>query len=255
MLKKRACIPFEVFIKNKKFDKAIPNTNITLVDKCTGENIQLVTDYEGKISTCLTCNCEYELIAQKVNFQEVRSTVNTQNMDCSPAGAFNRVCYLELEEWNRQNGPASSDYVNEYFKGDPDGNYQVGDVLTLRNIYYDFDKYNIRSDAQYELDYLVTLMNNYPSMEIILSSHTDSRGTYDYNKWLSRKRAKAARQYLFDQGIAPYRINGYEANGELELVNPCGNGVDCSEEAHQENRRTEIKIPRIDQDVRIERSR
>lgn len=250
-LKKRNCIPFEGFVKNKKFDKYIPGVEITLLDKCTGESSTFFTSYDGKISQCLECNCEYELIARKVNFKEARTTINTQNMDCSPNGAFNRVLLLDLEGWNPQNGSVSPDYVNEYFKGDAKGNYQVGDVLTLKNIYYDFDKYNIRADAQYELDYLVTLMTNYPSMEIILASHTDSRGTYNYNTWLSRKRAKSARQYLYDKGIAPYRINGYEAKGEKELKNPCANGIDCLESEHQENRRTEIIITRIDANVSI----
>ncbi|MEM1123158.1 MAG: hypothetical protein AAGJ18_22140, partial [Bacteroidota bacterium] len=89
-LKKRSCIPFEGFVKNKKFDKEIPNATVTIVNKCTGDQEQLTTDFDGKIALCLDCNCEYELIARKANFDENRTTINTQNTDCSPAGAFNR---------------------------------------------------------------------------------------------------------------------------------------------------------------------
>ena len=72
--------------------------------------------------------------------------------------------------------------------------------ITLNNIYYDFDKDNIRADASNDLNYLVVIMNEYPSMEISLASHTDSRGETDYNRWLSRNRSKSAKKYLIEKG-------------------------------------------------------
>jgi len=67
-----------------------------------------------------------------------------------------------------------------------------GDIIVLENIFYDFDKYYIRSDAEADLNEVVMLMNKYPSMVIELGSHTDARGKFAYNETLSANRAKAA---------------------------------------------------------------
>ena len=95
--------------------------------------------------------------------------------------------------------------------------------------------------AALELTRLIQLMNDYSDMTIELSSHTDSRGSDDYNLKLSQNRADAAVAYIVGKGISKNRIvaKGY---GETKLVNECANGVDCSEAKHQENRRTEFKI-------------
>ena len=115
------------------------------------------------------------------------------------------------------------------------------EVIRLDKIYYDYDKFNIRPRAAEELNRLIKLMNDFPDMTIELSSHTDSRGSDDYNLKLSQNRADAAVEYILGKGISRNRIvaKGY---GETKLVNECANGVDCSEAKHQENRRTEFKI-------------
>ena len=111
----------------------------------------------------------------------------------------------------------------------------------MKNIYYDFDKSNIRPDAARVLDDLYIVLTEHPNMIIELSSHTDSRGSDSYNLKLSQQRADAAVAYLVKKGIEKYRLQpkGY---GETRLVNHCENGVECSEEEHQANRRTEIMI-------------
>ncbi|MCY1379264.1 Photosystem I chlorophyll a apoprotein A2 [compost metagenome] len=78
-------------------------------------------------------------------------------------------------------------------------------------------------------------------MTIELSSHTDSRGERQYNQSLSQQRAEAAVNYLVSKGIARKRLvaKGY---GENRLVNNCADGVNCTEEEHEQNRRTEIKV-------------
>ncbi len=119
-----------------------------------------------------------------------------------------------------------------------------GQTFTLKNIYYDFNKYNIRPDAAVELDKLVKIMEENPTLKIELSSHTDSRGSDTYNMKLSQNRAEAAVQYIISKGISSDRIvaKGY---GETKLVNECANGVKCSEAKHQKNRRTEILVTDI----------
>lgn len=118
---------------------------------------------------------------------------------------------------------------------------EVNKSIRLDKIYYDYDKWNIRPASAEELDRVVQLMKDYPDMKIELSSHTDARGSDAYNEVLSQKRADAAVQYIIAKGITTDRIaaKGY---GETRLLNRCGNGVACSEEEHQLNRRTEFKI-------------
>lgn len=113
--------------------------------------------------------------------------------------------------------------------------------IRLENIYYDFDKAGIRPDAAIELDKLVRIMKDNPTMWIELGSHTDSRGNDQYNQWLSQRRANSAVQYIIDQGIHKNRISA-KGYGESQLLNRCAKGVKCSETEHQLNRRTEFKI-------------
>ncbi|NPA68170.1 MAG: OmpA family protein, partial [Chlorobi bacterium] len=126
----------------------------------------------------------------------------------------------------------------------------LGKLIEINPIYFDFDKYNIRPDAAAELDKIVKIMNEYPNMEIELSSHTDCRGSAIYNLKLSDKRAKASADYIKKRITNPSRIYG-QGYGESRLVNDCGceggrgKGLKCTEEQHQQNRRTEFKIVRM----------
>jgi outer membrane protein OmpA-like peptidoglycan-associated protein/tetratricopeptide (TPR) repeat protein len=115
-------------------------------------------------------------------------------------------------------------------------------LADLDIIYFDLDKSNIRPDAAIELDKVVALMNKYPGMVIRLESHTDSRAEDDYNIRLSDRRATSTYEYIISHGIAADRITEYEGFGETQLVNKCSNGVKCSTEEHQLNRRTEFVI-------------
>lgn len=117
-----------------------------------------------------------------------------------------------------------------------------GKKLVINNLYYDVGKYNLRPEAKIELDKVVRLLKYNPNMSVELSSHTDSRGDDTYNQKLSEERAKAAVNYIiYNGGIERRRIQA-KGYGETQLLNRCSNGVQCTEEEHQMNRRTEIKI-------------
>lgn len=116
--------------------------------------------------------------------------------------------------------------------------------IVMENIYYDFDKWFIRPDAAFELDKLVTILKDNPKISIELSSHCDSRGSDQYNLVLSDKRAKAAVEYIITKGIDSKRMK-WKGYGETKHVNGCTNGVECTEEEHQKNRRTEFKVTKI----------
>ncbi|MBL7896355.1 MAG: OmpA family protein [Bacteroidia bacterium] len=116
--------------------------------------------------------------------------------------------------------------------------------IVLENIYYDLDKWFIRPDAAKELDRLVQVMMDNPKLTIELSSHTDSRAGDQYNLVLSDKRAKAAVEYIVSKGVDAKRMR-WKGYGESKLVNQCKNKVECSEELHQQNRRTEFKAIKL----------
>jgi outer membrane protein OmpA-like peptidoglycan-associated protein len=115
------------------------------------------------------------------------------------------------------------------------------EMYELKNIYYNFDKANIRSDASRTLDSLITILNKFPDMEIELTAHTDSRGSDRYNDNLSQRRAINAEAYLIKKGILKSRIQ-HAFRGETALTNECGDDVPCIDRLHQMNRRTEVRI-------------
>ncbi len=109
-------------------------------------------------------------------------------------------------------------------------------------IYFDLNKWYIRDDAALELDKIVSIMNQYPKMIIKIEAHTDSRGSDSYNLKLSDRRAKSTRDYIILQGIDASRIQSAIGYGETQLINKCKNGVKCSNEEHDVNRRSEFII-------------
>ncbi|MCX2681608.1 OmpA family protein [Galbibacter sp. EGI 63066] len=119
--------------------------------------------------------------------------------------------------------------------------FEEGKKFVLEDMHYDFDKHNIRKDATIILNELVTIMRKHPTLKIELSSHTDSRGNNAYNMSLSQSRAQSAVDYLVSKGIARNRMTA-KGYGESQLLNECSDGVSCSSEAHEENRRTEVKV-------------
>lgn len=128
---------------------------------------------------------------------------------------------------------------------------KVDQIFKLHNIYYDFDKHNIRPDAAAELDRVVTFLNENPDIAVELGSHTDARGTHRYNDRLSQRRAESAVKYIVERGTSRNRITA-QGYGETKLVNECADGINCSEEAHQANRRTEIKISGVPESPQAE---
>lgn len=121
----------------------------------------------------------------------------------------------------------------------------VGDDLAkafgIKIIYFDLDKWNIRPDAALELEKILDVMKQYPDMKIDVRSHTDSRQTFKYNEKLSDRRAKSTMSWLVKNGVDANRLTG-KGYGETQLVNKCADGVKCSEEEHQANRRSEFII-------------
>lgn len=129
-------------------------------------------------------------------------------------------------------------------KEDIEESYILRDTTIVKNIYYDFDKYNVREDAQVELDHLLEVLGANQSLSLELASHTDSRGTNNYNDVLADNRSKSAMNYLLENGLDKDRVT-IASYGENALLNKCGDSINCDENSHQNNRRTEIRLKSI----------
>ncbi|HQE35261.1 MAG TPA: OmpA family protein [Flavobacterium alvei] len=121
----------------------------------------------------------------------------------------------------------------------------LGKCFQIKMIYFDLDKYNIRTEAALDLEKILDVLNQNPTMKLDIRSHTDCRQTAQYNQVLSDKRAKSTIAWLVKNGVDPKRLTG-RGYGESQLVNNCGceptNKSNCTEEQHQMNRRSEFII-------------
>ena len=126
-----------------------------------------------------------------------------------------------------------------------DKDVDLAKVLNIKEIYFDLDKSDIRPDAAVELAKIVEVMRENPKMKIDIRSHTDSRASDEYNLRLSDRRAKSTLEWIVKQGIERKRLTA-KGYGETQLVNGCSNGVPCTEEEHQANRRSEFIIVSMD---------
>jgi peptidoglycan-associated lipoprotein len=113
--------------------------------------------------------------------------------------------------------------------------------IVIPNIYYDYDKATLRPESETVLDTLITLLQENPTVKLEIGSHTDSRGSDSYNEKLSQGRAESVVRYLISKGIVLERLTA-KGYGETKLVNHCANNVKCTEEEHQQNRRTTFKV-------------
>jgi outer membrane protein OmpA-like peptidoglycan-associated protein/tetratricopeptide (TPR) repeat protein len=199
-------------VMSEKDRKPIEGVTVNLKNDCDGAIRQIVTGVDGRYEFELTEGCDYTLSASKERYG-----TNTNRIKKLTSKARSKVLSADLNM------------------------LRVGDIVQLDNIYYDLDKWTIRSDASRELDKLVATMQKYPLLTVELRSHTDSRGDAAYNRYLSAQRANSVVSYLASKGISRKRMvaAGY---GESVLLNNCTNEVNCTEAEHQRNRRTEFKV-------------
>jgi len=213
---------------NKKYQNPLANAQVTLTNRCTGEFHTVLTDESGSFYFPLDdMPCEYDISGTKEKFEDklmLISTIDTTFENCFQVTV--PLTFIEINVPDRLSGGIK---------------LEEGMVLELYHVYFDLDKYKIRPDGYSDLVVLYELLKKYPDMTGELSGHTDRRNTHKYNETLSYNRAKAAREFLVNLGIAENRIliAGY---GETRLKNHCADGVNCSEEEHQRNRRVEFKV-------------
>lgn len=197
----------------------LPGTKVTLYDDQMNIKNETFSDGSGKYTFPVECGKIYFVRAEKPEYttKEVTVTISkTTGTTSLPIALEKSSCKVTI--------------------GD-----DLGVCFGIKMIYFDLDKSNIRTEAALDLEKILVVLNENPTMKLDIRSHTDSRATHQYNAALSDRRAKSTIKWLIKNGISPNRLTG-KGYGETQLVNKCSDGVNCTEEEHQANRRSEFII-------------
>jgi outer membrane protein OmpA-like peptidoglycan-associated protein len=181
------CILLSGTVLSDRFEIPVPGATVELFNACSDEKTITRTNIRGEYEFCLPIGCDYSLKGSKAGYEAGETTVTTVRLRGSRS--LNADIYIH---------PTSDAILREPIR--------EGTIIVLDDIYYDFNKSAIRKGAASDLDALAKLMQQYPSMQIELGAHTDSRGTTAYNLDLSNKRAASAKAFLVQRGIAGERI-------------------------------------------------
>lgn len=236
-LEKDPGLSLYALITDKRTGEPLENVKMTIIDNLTGKEIVYRTPITGDYRRPLNDKRindrgSYNIKLEKPGYFGKTVTYNT---------LFEKPGIYEVHK--------SLDFSLDKLEVGGD----ISKLIQINPIYFDFDKSNIRPDAAIELDKIVKVMIDYPGIVIELGSHTDARGSDSYNIRLSDRRAKSSAKYIKSQVSNSSSIYG-KGYGETKLINGCKNRVKCSDEEHQENRRTEFIIIKLDSDVKVNNS-
>jgi len=229
------CLYVSGLVVTEKFKRRIPNANILIKGDCEDYEERIQANIFGEFEYCIPMGCDFVLTAEREGYEKGQSTVSTAKL----RGRRTVEAEIRLK-------PKTEEILKRPIR--------EGTVIVLDNIYYDFNKSAIRAGEDSDLETLAKLMRTYPSMEVELGAHTDCRGGEEYNLKLSLKRAESAKDFLMGQGVTEERIKVF-GFGEAFPRNHCVDGVECSEDEHQFNRRTEVKVTKIDESLQFGYSR
>ncbi|MGB5322052.1 OmpA family protein [Lutimonas sp.] len=214
-------------VRDKESYETIAGATVDLYS-IDGSLLESVATYsDGTYQFTVSCAKEYELVASNPNYLNDKKRIEILEENYHSALHTN----LNLSKIERE-----KPVVNK-----------------MSPIYYEFDASNITQEAAAEMDKIADIMKENENLIIEASSFTDSRGTDAYNMELSKRRAKAAVEYLKSKGIDQSRIRS-KGYGEDKLINQCVNGVECKDESHQMNRRTEFNFVNIPADTKKKKS-
>ena len=224
-------------IAKDKDDNPLDAALITLFDDKGNVLDTVTTKNDGAFSFNVDTDKNFKLVGKKDTYKDGNVSANTFGND---EKVIADIVLLKKEE--EIAATDTEKVVKKPKKGD-----DLGKVLGFNSetIYFDFDKYDIRPDAIADLNKIVKVMNENPTMTIELGSHADCRGAKDFNQRLSNNRANASADYIKTRITDPNRVSS-KGYGETKLVNACpceGEEVaECSEKQHQNNRRTEFAV-------------
>lgn len=213
-------------VLDEKTEQPIANAMVTLLDSNNNKVSEMQADANGAFNFMLDCNKQYSIRAIKEGF----STAEKPFASTNELGlTLNRTLYLR--KGRDLTSPVAAGVGTD-----------LNTILSLNPIYFDLDKSYIRPDAEIELQKVIAVLKEYPTMNIDVRSHTDSRASDAYNLALSNRRNVSTINYIVEKGgIQRTRLSG-RGYGEERPTNGCINGAKCSEAAHQLNRRSEFII-------------
>ena len=185
---------------------------VTFIEVRKRNQSTIYPDNNGFFETALKENTSYMVVLKRKGLPNDTNLISTSNLDASG----------ELEPFYITGTGSSFNMV-------------------FRDIYFDFNRASLRPESKVEVENMYNILRRSPELRVEVSAHTDSRGSDDYNLALSNRRAKSVVDYLISKGIDKSRIipKGY---GESKLTNNCEDGVQCSKEEHQQNRRVEFTV-------------
>jgi peptidoglycan-associated lipoprotein len=198
-----------LIIKDKESGQLLNEVNITFKEKVSGTVVEAKTDSVGLVSSTLVKDKKYVVTTEKIGYDPEMFDFTAKNDN------------VTLETKIRKTGS--------------------GVMIRLENIVYEYDKANLSRSGKNQLDTLYRFLKENKKVSVELNSHTDSRGSEEYNLNLSKNRSLSCNNYLRAKGLKFNRVV-MKNYGESKLVNHCADGVECTEELHQVNRRTEFVI-------------
>jgi len=212
---KMKALTIDVFVKvvDKETKQPLTGASVKIKNQSTGEIKQYTTDANGNVSFVSDRRLDYTLNSHFHSHKDASSSFNTNVSGDN--SKLEQVVEMEM--------------------------IKKGDVFVINDIYFDYNKATLRIESEQELNKLADFLLENTNIKVELSAHTDARGAASQNQKLSQKRAQSCVDYLVKKGVPKENIvaKGY---GESKLVNRCKDGVECGEEEHQANRRTEIKV-------------
>lgn len=197
----------------------LPNSKVILYDDKMNKISETIASEKGLYSFKIDCNKKYLVRVSKEEYETIEKSFEPISI----------------------NGESKLDFELKRKIFPIEVGTDLAKVLNISIIYFDLDKWNIRKDAAEDLEKIIAVMNQYPSMTIDIRSHTDSRQSHKYNEQLSDRRAKSTLEFMVKNGINISRLTA-KGYGETQLVNNCSDDVPCSETEHQKNRRSEFIV-------------
>ncbi|MDO8366941.1 MAG: OmpA family protein [Saprospiraceae bacterium] len=199
---------------NYNTNAPLSGATLILTDERTGIKDTLVTDVNGTLDHYINIKSKYKVDILQAGRVIGSTEVNTNGWPDTNKPMYQNISVAPL---------------------------LPGSAIELPNIYYNYNDATLRPDARKDLDLVIALMKQQPNLKVELRSHTDCRGSDEYNQGLSQRRANGVVEYMVMLGISRNRLApiGF---GESELFNNCRDGVNCSDQEHARNRRTEVRM-------------
>ena len=176
-----------------------------------------ISPADGKLTFVLEADNDYKILVSKSNYFNRSIEFTTKGLKSADSLTITIFKEVELEKIFPEK------------------------EIVIQNIYYDYDKATLRPESLPILDKLVSFFEENKDLKIEIGSHTDSRGSDKYNEDLSQRRAQSVVDYFIAKGVPSAQLSA-KGYGESKLINECANEIECSEDKHQENRRTTFKV-------------